>query len=51
LLSISIGLGLTVIKILKKYWFLSVILLIATIMNSMLVIDFMTAWYQISRGW
>lgn len=51
LLSIPIGLGLTVIKILKKYWFSSVILLIATIMNGMLIIDFMTAWYQISRGW
>ncbi|MDZ8106609.1 MAG: hypothetical protein RM338_13455 [Nostoc sp. DedQUE12a] len=51
LLSIPTGLGLAVIKILKKYWLSSVILLIATIMNGMLVIDFMTAWYQISRGW
>ncbi|MCF2147529.1 hypothetical protein IQ276_014090 [Desmonostoc muscorum LEGE 12446] len=51
LLSIPIGLELTVIKILKKYWFSSLILLIATILNGMLVIDFLTAWYQISRGW
>ncbi|MBX9254500.1 hypothetical protein H1Q63_11170 [Desmonostoc muscorum CCALA 125] len=51
LLSIPIGLELTVIKIFKKYWFSSLILLIATILNGMLVIDFMTAWYQISRGW
>ncbi|YAG11078.1 hypothetical protein NSTC745_00325 [Nostoc sp. DSM 114161] len=51
LLSIPIGLGLIIIKILKKYWLSSVILLIATIMNGMLVIDFITAWYGFSRAW
>ncbi len=51
LLSIPIGLGLIIFKILQKYWLSSVILLIATIMNGMLIIDFMTAWYGFSRAW
>ncbi|MDZ8188848.1 MAG: hypothetical protein RMX96_28845 [Nostoc sp. ChiSLP02] len=51
LLSIPIGIGLIILKLLKKYWLSSVILLIATMMNGMLVIDFMTAWDGFSRAW
>ncbi|AFY34645.1 hypothetical protein Cal7507_4269 [Calothrix sp. PCC 7507] len=51
LIQIPIGLGLTLIKVLKKYWLSSVILLLATIMSSMLIIDFMKTWYDLSRGW